>query len=409
MKIAQINMVDFGSTGKIMLQIAKTARDQGMQTRTFSTGQQSLRYRPMPPAPEGHTYYGSWLSNNLHYMCARITGKYGFYSRRSTSKLIRKLKEFGPDVIHLHNLHAGFLHLPMLMDYVRKNDVPLVWTLHDCWTFTGGCAHFDYQNCQKWKTGCHHCPLLHAYPSSKLDLTRSVWKKKKKMFEGIKNLTIVTPSNWLASLVKESYLGNYPVRVIQNGIDLNVFHPRPSGFRKKYDLENKKILLGVASPWSNKKGLDVFAALAKRLPQNYKIVLVGTSENTEAQLPDEVIAIRRTNDQIELAEIYSAADVFVNPTREDTFPTVNIEALACGTPVVTFAVGGSPEILDETCGTVVERDDVDHLKQQILRIGEMQPYTESACVNRAKSFDMYRRYQDYVQLYKSCVEEEQAE
>ena len=409
MKVVQINMVDFGSTGKIMLQIAETARKNGMQVQTFSTPRQSVRYRKMPKAPEGHAYYGSYVSNNLHYVLSRVTGKYGFYSRCSTRKLIRRIKEFAPDVIHLHNMHSAFLHLPMLLDYVKQNHIPLVWTLHDCWAFTGGCAHFDYEKCEKWKTGCHHCPLLRAYPSSKLDCTRSVWKKKKKMFEGLENLTIVTPSDWLASLVKESFLGSYPVRVINNGIDLSIFRPQASDFRKKYNLENKKIVLGVATPWNYKKGLDVFAALSQQLPEDYQIVLVGTSENTEALLPDGIIAIRRTNNQTELAQIYSAADLFVNPTREDTFPTVNMEALACGTPVLTFKTGGSPEIIDDTCGAIVNCDDVETMKAEIIRTIEIRPYTETACLNKAKSFDMHARYQEYLQLYESCIKEEKAE
>lgn len=403
MKVVQINMVDFGSTGKIMLQIADTARKNGMQVQTFSTPQQSVRYRKMPTAPEGHAYYGSYVSNNLHYVLSRVTGKYGFYSRCSTRKLIRRIKEFAPDVIHLHNLHSAFLHLPTLFDYAKKNHIPLVWTLHDCWAFTGGCAHFDYEKCEKWKTGCHHCPLLHAYPSSKLDCTKSVWKKKKKMFEGLENLTIVTPSNWLASLVKESFLGNYPVRVINNGIDLSVFRPLASDFRKKHQLEDKKIVLGVASPWSNKKGLDVFIELARCLPETYQVVLVGTSEKTETMLPENIIAIRRTNNQQELAQIYTAADVFVNPTREDTFPTVNIEALACGAPVVTFHVGGSPEILNETCGITVSRDDVQGMYNAIISTCENAALSEDACIKRASCFDGTGKFEEYIELYSADI------
>lgn len=403
MRIAAINMVDFGSTGKIMMQIAKVARENGAEVKTFSTRQQSLRYSPMPPAPDGHTYYGSFLANNLHYICSRITGKYGFYSHLSTCKLIRQLKEFKPNLIHLHNMHSAFLNLPMLFRYIKANDIKVIWTLHDCWAFTGGCAHFDYVKCDKWKIGCHNCPLLHAYPSSKLDCTRSVWKMKKKMFEGFENLTIVTPSEWLASLAKESFLGHYPMKVIHNGIDLAIFRPQSSNFRMKYQLEGKKIVLGVASSWGNKKGLDVFIELAQRLPDTYRVVLVGTSEKTEAMLPENIIAIRRTSNQLELAQIYTAADVFVNPTREDTFPTVNIEALACGTPVVTFDVGGSPEILDETCGCIVDCDDLQGLIDEIYHINDTGTNPKSACLERSKSFDMYDRFSEYLRLYKECV------
>ena len=276
----------------------------------------------------------------------------------------------------------------------------VVWTLHDCWAMTGQCPHFAMIKCDKWKTGCHHCPQYRQYPQSYVDRTKTMWKFKKKWFTGVRNMTIVTPSHWLAELVKESFLKEYPVRVIHNGIDLSVFRPTESDFREKYHCENKHLVLGVAFDWGQRKGLDVFIELARRLGSDYKIVLVGTDEKVEQVLPDNIISIRRTQNQKELAEIYSVSDVFVNPTREDTFPTVNLEALACGTPVVTFRTGGSPECIDENCGCVVETNNVDILEQEIRRICNEKPFSEAACIRRAAGFDMRDRFEEYVRLYE---------
>ena len=286
----------------------------------------------------------------------------------------------------------------MLFGYVKKNNVSVVWTLHDCWTFTGHCPHFVMAKCDKWKTECSNCPQLNVYPKSKIDTTKFTHKLKKNWFLGVDNLTIVTPSKWLANLVKESFLKDYPVKVINNGIDLSVFKPTESNFREKYRLEDKKILLGVASGWEKRKGLDVFEELANRLDDNYRIVLVGI-DPVGRNLPERIIPIKRTESQEKLAEIYTAADLLVNPTREDTYPTVNMEALACGTPVLTFKTGGSPEIPDSTCGSVVEAEDVDTMEKEIIRICEEKPYSKEACLERAKSFDMYERFEEYIGLY----------
>jgi len=224
------------------------------------------------------------------------------------------------------------------------------------------------------------------------------------MFTGIKNMTIVTPSRWLAGLAKESFLGEYPIKTINNGIDLSVFKPTESDFRQKYGCKNKKVLLGVSFAWGVRKGLDVLIKLSERLdPDKYQIVLVGTDENVDKQLPDGIISIHSTHNQKELAEIYSAADLFVNPTREENYPTVNMESIACGTPVLTFRTGGSPEIVDERSGYVVDCDDIDDMEREIVRICEEMPYTLDTCLERAKSFDMHERFKEYVELYEKTV------
>lgn len=403
MKIAQINITTGGSTGHIMLNIATVARENGFDSRTYSPVRFSRNGKISFPDIDGHTYWGSKFESFVHYYLGQLLGKNGVLSYRGTKELVKDLEQFKPDIIHLHNIHAFCINLPLLFRYIHKNNVKVIWTLHDCWSFTGNCPHFVVAKCDKWKTGCHHCPQPKAYMKMYIDTSKKMYQLKKKLFCGVKDMTIVTPSGWLAELAKQSFLGDFPIKVINNGIDLSVFEPVESDFRERHGLENKKIILGVASGWGKRKGLDVFGELAKRLDDSYGIVLVGINPETAKELSPRIIGISRTSDQTELAEIYTAADLFVNPTREENYPTVNMEALACGTPVLTFRTGGSPEIPDERCGSVVDVDDVDSLEKEIVRICEEKPYSSEACIERAKSFDMYTRFEEYVELYKEVV------
>lgn len=302
--------------------------------------------------PEKYQKYavriGSDLSVKADALTARILDNAGFNSKAATKKFLEWVRKYDPDVIHLHNIHGYYVNLPLLFDYLSKANKKVIWTLHDCWTFTGHCAYFTYAKCEKWRKGCHECPQKKDYPSSILcDRSEQNWKRKRKMFTSVKNMTIVTPSKWLSGLVKQSFLRKYSVVVINNGIDTTVFKPTPSDFRKKHELEGKKIILGVASVWDRRKGLKDFVKLSEIINENYAIVLVGLSEEQIKQMPKNIVCISRTNSQKELAEIYTAADVLFNPTYEDNYPTVNLEAQACGTPVVTYNTGGSPESVPE--------------------------------------------------------------
>lgn len=405
MKIAEINMVAVGSTGKIMLQIADRAREKGHTVKTFSTNVFSTKYKKLPPPPNSdHEYFGSYFENGIHTALGKITGHNGSFSRFATFRLIRKLKKFNPDVIHLHNLHAFCINLPMLFKYIKKNNIKTVWTLHDCWSFTGHCPHFDMIGCDKWKTGCHTCPQFNSdYLHTYRDASKKMYKLKKKWFTGVKDMTLVTPSKWLAGLVKESFLKEYSVKVIHNGIDLSIFKPTESSFREKYNCKDKFIVLGVSFGWGVKKGLDVFIELSKRLDERFQIVLVGTNEYVDAQLPENIISIHQTQSQQDLAEIYTAADIFVNPTREEVFGLVNAEALACGTPIVTFNTGGCPEVCVSTCGRVVLKDDIDSLESEIRSIFNIMPFTSESCYDRAKRFDMKLKYNEYLNLYSEIL------
>lgn len=402
LRIVQINSGNFGSTGNIMIGIAQKAREQGHTCYISCPDARSTRKRQL----QDQLFIGTRFGRNLHLQLGTMTGFQGLFSIWDTYRYLKELDRIQPDILHFHNLHNCFINLPMLFRYIKKHDIPVVWTLHDCWSFTGGCPYFDMVACDKWKTGCYECPQYHTYPEANVDQSRTMWKWKKKWFSDVNNLTIVTPSQWLADLAKASYWQNHPVKVIHNGIDLTMFHPVKSDFREKYQIpEDKKILLGVAFGWEARKGLDVFLELEKRLDsRQFQIVLVGTDDVVDKLLPDTIISIHRTQNQQELAMLYTAADLFVIPTREENYPTVNMEALACGTPVLTFRTGGSPEIPDETCGCVVDCGDVDAMEREILRLCGPEPLAREACLMRAKGFDRNDRFQEYVDLYEQIGE-----
>lgn len=399
MKILQINTVYAkGSTGKIakgIHDICKANGDECITGHRFADDKNAVT--------EDAIAISSWWDCHVHNRLVKYTRRQGCYSYFKTKRFLKKIDKFSPDVIHLHNLHGSYINLPLLFRYIKKHNIKTVWTLHDCWALTGQCPHFIVAGCDKWKTECHHCPQYKALG----DPIRKMHTLKKKLFLGIDDLTIVTPSQWSADLVKQSFLKDYPVVVINNGIDLTVFQPTKSDFREKHGIPaEKKILLGVSFGWGYKKGLDVFIELAKRLdPAHYQIVLVGTNEATDAQLPSNIISIHRTNDQKELAGIYTASDLFVNPTREEVFGLVNVEANACGTPVLTFRTGGSPECIDSTSGSVVDCNDIDAMEKEIKRICTQSPFSAEACISHAKRFDMYARFSDYISLYKEVEKE----
>lgn len=321
--IVEINSSTVGSTGRIMFMIAETARKHGFTVYTCS----AVHGNEKRIESKNHIYIGSKLDKKIHLLLAKKTGYNGCFSHFTTAQFLKKIDKLQPDLIHFHNLHNCYINLPMLFDYVKKKNIPVVWTLHDCWAYTGHCPYYDFVHCNKWMTGCYDCPQTAKYPYSDVDRSKEMFEKKKQWFTGA-NITLVSPSEWLGNEVKKSFLAEYPVRVINNGIDLDTFRPIQSDFRKKYQIENKFIILGVASSWAPRKGLDVFVKLAEDLPEEYQIVIVGIDEREKNKLPETIISITRTNNQKELAEIYSVADVFVNPTREENFPTTNIEALA---------------------------------------------------------------------------------
>jgi len=402
MRVIAINTFNIGSTGNIMLQIAEEARKKDFSVITCCPKSRDNLKKTV----DHQILIGNRYLRNIHIILSKLTGYNGCFSVISTIRFLRRIDQLNPQLLHFHNLHGWYINLPILFHYVKRKEIPVIWTLHDCWAFTGQCPHFTMVKCDKWKTGCHHCPSYREYPAAMVDRTKIMWKLKKEWFTDVKDLTIITPSQWLADLVKESYLKDYPVKVINNGIDLSVFKPTESDFREKHGIPaEKKIVLGVAFGWGKRKGLDVFIELANRLDEReYQIVLVGTDDTVDMQLPKNIISIHRTHNQQELAEIYTAADVFANPTREEVLGLVNIEALACGTPVVTFDSGGSPETIDKTCGIVIPYDDVDSMEREIKRICEKKLFSQKECILRAEQFEKKICFDQYVAMYTGVLE-----
>lgn len=399
-KLLQINATcNWGSTGRIAEQIALLAQRSGWDCYTAH----GARY--VRESATKTIKVGSKADNRMHALMSLLIGGHGLGSKRATRLFVEAIKEISPNIIHLHNIHGYYLNYLVLFDYLKTCGIPVVWTLHDCWPMTGQCTHFELVGCEKWKTdeGCNHCPQLGASYKTIVDRSHRNWQLKKETFTVVENLTIVTVSKWLKNIVKESYLGGKPVKVIHNGVDLNCFKP-VSVTRKELGLDEKKpVVLGVSSEWGQKKGIKEFVDLAKS--DTYQVVMIGVTEQQLKSLPSSIKVIMRTHNVHELVKYYSVADVFVNPTYEDSFPTVNIEALACGTPVITYRTGGSPEAIDDETGIVVEQGDVNGLRRGIdMIVAKNKDELSSICRNRAERFyNKDDRFNDYVELYNSLI------
>lgn len=399
-KLLQINVVaNIGSTGRIAENIGKLAISQGWESYiAYGRGE--------PKSASKLIRVGSDSDMYMHALQSRLMDNHGLASVAATKRFIEEIKRINPDVIHLHNIHGYYLNYKILFEYLATIDTPVVWTLHDCWAFTGHCSHFDAIGCDKWRTGCFSCPLKGEYPVSKLmDASKRNYALKKRVFTSVPNLTFVPVSRWLADLVGESFLGKYPVLVINNGIDTEVFQQRESDLRKKHEIENKFVLVGVAGVWDAMKGLEDFIKLSSVLPDDCVIIMIGLTKKQIEGLPKNIIGIERTENQTQLAEYYSIADVYVNPTYNDSFPTVNLEALACGTPVITYKTGGSPESVTEGTGLVMNKGDVDNLLSAIetIRRNGKQHYS-AACRQRAVEFyNKDDKFREYIRLYNELV------
>lgn len=391
MKIVQItSRYGTGSIGKICKAISSILTEQGIENYILYSWGTASDKCAIRCTKNGNPFIDSVI--------AKVSGLYGFCNEKNTMKLIEVLESIKPDIVHLHNLHAHNCNLEKMFDYFRKNKIKIFYTFHDCWAFTGYCMYFDSVECDKWKDECYKCPQYRKY-SLFIDRSNLLFNKKKKALEGL-DMTIISPSEWLANLTRQSFLNKYPVRVINNGIDLSIFKPRISDFRHRYKCEKEYLIMGIASKWETRKGLDTFVKLSQDLDSSYKIVLVGTNEKIDKRIPNNIISIHRTEGQQELAEIYSAVDVLVNPTMEENFPTVNIEAIACGTPVITYDTGGSSEMIDETCGVSICRGNYAELLKSIIELKESHRLKKEDCINRSKIYSQYDKFLEYVELYR---------
>ena len=396
--ILQINATcNWGSTGHIAEQIATLAEERGLDCYV-AHGARYVRKSSIKTIP-----IGSKMGNEVHALISMLFGRHGLSSTHATKEFIKTIQSIKPDVVHLHNIHGYYINYKILFEFLKDSKIPVVWTLHDCWSMTGQCTHFESVGCNKWQTGCEHCPLLDASYRTIVDRSRKNWELKRYLFSSVENLTIVPVSYWLEGVVKKSFLKNSRTMVIHNGIDTDMFKPVTVS-RKELGLNgDKPVVLGVSSEWGRKKGLNDFIELSKNT--DIQVVLIGVTEQQKKTLPKTIIAIERTHNQEELVKYYSAADVFVNPTYEDSLPTVNIEALACGTPVVTYRTGGSPEILDENTGIVVKKGDISGLLKAIRSIEEKGKSSFSvACRDRAVNcFNKEKKFEEYIHLYNSLL------
>lgn len=384
MKIVQINTFSNKSTGNIMNSIHNYLLKKNEESFiVWGRGRKTN--------DNNELYLDDKIGVYIHGLYTRITDKTGFASKKATRKLLHYLDDIKPDIVHLHNIHGYYVNIKMLFEYLSKKNIKVVWTLHDCWPFTGHCTHFLYKKCNKWKNGCYKCPQLNFYPKSYVDNSKWNYNAKKKIFN-LKEILIVTPSNWLAKLCKESFLKNNKIIVINNGINQKIFTYRKSNFKSKYGIENKKIILGISSDWTERKGFNDFIELSSKLTDDYVIVLVGLSKKHMKKLPSNIIPIERTNNQIELADIYNASDVFFNPTYEDNYPTVNLEASACGVPVFTYDSGGSIE--SAINGTIVKNVDDFINKIEIIELGNKKLKVDV-------SID--KMCEEYYKCYKSLI------
>lgn len=391
MKILMINVVcGVKSTGRICTDLAVQLEQQGHEVK-IAYGRDTV-----PPQYERFAVrIGSNIDVKMHGLKARLFDGMGLGSITATEKFIEWVREYDPDVIHLHNIHGYYINVPVLFEYLRTCGKRIIWTMHDCWAFTGHCTYFDFENCNRWLTGCGGCPQKGVYPVLwGADRSAENFKLKRNLFTGLQDLTLVTPSLWLEKLVKASYMRQYPIQTIHNGVDTSIFKPTKSDIHEKLGLVGKKIILGVAAVWDRRKGLDDFIQLSELVDDSYAIVLVGLKEKQIEKLPEKIIGIRRTDSVAELVELYSAAYVFVNPTYEDNYPTTNLEAIACGTPVITYNTGGSPESANEYGITLKDKNA--NAIYDALSFVDSIPKSDT-------SFSNEKTIEEYLALYKEIL------
>lgn len=402
MKILQINTnVNSGSTGRIAEDIGKLLIKNGHESY--------IAYgRGSRPSESELLKIGNDFDIYAHGLKTIFTDKHGFGSKKATLNLIKQIEKIKPDAIGLHNLHGYYLNIEVFFNFLSKSNIPVLWTLFDCWAFTGHCTYFDDINCVKWLTHCEKCPKHKKYPTSWIDNSFQNFENKKYLFKSLENLELIVHSKWLANFVSKSFLVNHKIHVTPSGIDLDTFQINNTNFslKEKHQLNNKSVLLGVASIWDKRKGLDDFIALSKIIDINkFQIILIGLRKEQINNLPPKIIGIERTENLQQLADYYNLADIFINPTWQDNFPTTNIESLACGTPIITYNTGGSPEAIDEYTGLIVEKGDIVGLQNAVkVIIKNGKDFYQTSCRKRAELlFNKNIRYMDYLNLYESMI------
>ena len=400
-KLLQINVsANWGSHGKIAEGIGEIAMSNGWESYIafgrFANASQSKLIK-----------IGNKWEQRLHGLATRLFDRHGLASAKATTELVKSIEKINPDIIHLHNVHGYYLNYPVLFKYLSQSGIPVVWTLHDCWAYTGHCPYPIFAGCSRWMSHCvPPCPLRKSFLKSWIvDNCRKNFDIKKQCFNSIENLYIVTVSKWLETEVKKSFLRNKNIRCIYNGVDISIFKPTEYGMllMKHKIKKTEKVVLGVASIWEERKGLYDFYRLRQLLPSTIRIILIGLSAKQIENLPSGIDGVSRTDSQQELAAYYSMADVYVNPSQAETFGMTTAEAMACGTPAIVYDVTASPELIDEKTGRAVMLGDVKALGNTIIEICD-KPLSPESCRERViQFFNKDKRYQDYMKLYEEIL------
>lgn len=428
-KLLQINPVlrINTSTGRIMQEIGELARQNGWESHiAYSRGRDGEMTCSSHTLPVGNKWSVAW-----HGAMTRLLDRHGLASTGATKQFIRQIEQLRPDIIHIHNIHGYFLNYKILFDYLSHSGIPVVWTVHDCWLYTGHCYYYSFANCHRWKAGCGHCPQQRKFPASWLfDRSKRNYTDKMEAFTSLKRdkMVVVPVSDWIRGEMQHSFMRKYDMQVIHNGIDTEIFRPcdtdpatgakmsvtsaakdernAAGAIKRKYHLEGKQIYLGVASIWSKEKGIDDFITLAHMLNEDERIVLVGVDERLSKRLPQQIITIARTGNIHQLAALYSLATAFINPTWQDNYPTVNLEAIACGTPVITYRTGGSIEVITEATGIIVEQGDVEGLLNAARTVAAKgkENYREACRRHAINNFRKQDCYAKYIDLYNKLIQ-----
>lgn len=388
-----------GAPGRIVEQIGVLAQTKGWEVYVVHGSRHSAPSRLISLSRT------STIQEYLHAARSIMFDGQGLSGRKLTKHIVKQIEALQPDLIHIHNLHGYYINYEVLFDYLNQTQIPVVWTFHDLWPITGHCAHFDFNNCDKWKYGCSNCKFHKEYPSSFIDLSKRNYQLKKRLFTGVKNMTLVPVSDWVGDILSQSFLNKYPVHRIYNGVDIRIFSPCDTDLRARMNMEGKHILLGVASPWGEKKGFKDYLALRKVLPDEYVIIMVGLTTKQITGLPSGIIGIERTKSQTELAEYYNLADITLNLSYQETFGMTTVEGMSCGTPGIVYDRTASPELVTPATGIVVEAGNIGQLATAVIDMTKQGKDAYSrACRKRAEEhFDKDKCFEEYIRLYDSLL------
>lgn len=401
-KLVQFNPVaNWGSTGRLTEDIGDVVMASGWESY-IAFGRQ------FNPSKSHLLQVGGKWSVLSHTLKTRLFDRQGFGSYCATKKLLKQFDEIKPDVFQFHNLHGNFLNLPLVLKYATEKNIPIVWSLHDCWSMTGHCSHFISIGCEKWKTGCYKCPLKRKYPNSWLiDSSKRNYREKKALIQAVPRLTIISGSEWLAGIARESYFKGRDIRVIPDGIDTDIYQPRNNGdeIRKRLGLEGKFVIVATGTDWNEDKGLSDYGKLKKMLSEDYAIVLVGMNEEALAMVPEGVIGLPRTKSPQELSEYYSMADCVMSLSKRESFGLTPVEGFACGTPAIVYDTTALPELITPETGFVAKFLDVADVKEKVELMREKGKafYTKKCREIAEDKYDRRKCYHDYMEVYETLL------